>query len=161
MATTTDPPPSFFCPISSELMRDPVTSVDGHCYERSFIERWFAEKATSPLTGAALASTDVTPNHALRNEIEEWEETHCKTIARGALSPALFNAATLIGVGSFKEVHKATLSVPGAQTPTAVAVMRVRDGNVDAEAAMLLRDEAAARGAQADAEQEPGASSEA
>ena len=86
-----------------------------------------------------MASTDVTPNHALRNAIEEWEETHCKTIARGALSPALFNAATQIGVGSFKEVHKATLSVPGAQAPTAVAVMRVRDGNVGAEAAMLLR----------------------
>ena len=63
--------PSFFCPISLDIMRDPVSTEDGHCYERADIEEWFAGgNTTSPKTGAALASTTLTPNHALRNAIE-------------------------------------------------------------------------------------------
>ena len=31
-------PPSFFCPISFELMQDPVCTVDGHTYERAEIQ---------------------------------------------------------------------------------------------------------------------------
>lgn len=47
-----DAPPAFFCPISMELMRDPVSTADGHCYERASIERWFAQGSrTSPKTG--------------------------------------------------------------------------------------------------------------
>ena len=64
-------PPSFMCPISHEVMRDPVTLSDGHSYERTAIERWLTTNDTSPMTGAALKGTDVVPNHALRNSILE------------------------------------------------------------------------------------------
>ena len=68
------PPSSFICPISGELMADPVTCVDGHSYEKGCILRWFREsRVTSPVTGKALDSAAVFPNHALRNAIEEWK----------------------------------------------------------------------------------------
>ena len=68
-----EPPSSFFCPISQSPMRDPVTCADGHSYEKAEIERWLASHNTSPITGAVLASTTLTRNHALRNSIDELQ----------------------------------------------------------------------------------------
>jgi hypothetical protein len=68
------PPPSFMCPISHEIMHDPVSCADGHSYERDQIERWLAGNSKSPLTGALLPTKDVTSNHALCNLIQEWQE---------------------------------------------------------------------------------------
>ncbi|KAH9259184.1 hypothetical protein BASA81_002804 [Batrachochytrium salamandrivorans] len=66
-------PPQFFCPISQELMLDPVSTVDGHVYDRLNIQRWFnTGKMSSPVTGQALASTQLTPNHPLRQMIESY-----------------------------------------------------------------------------------------
>lgn len=33
-------PVEYLCPISSEMMQDPVSTVDGFTYERNNIERW-------------------------------------------------------------------------------------------------------------------------
>ena len=50
-----------------EMMRGLLITADGQTYERAEIESWFAlGKRTSPLTGAELTSTHVTPNIALR-----------------------------------------------------------------------------------------------
>ncbi len=59
----------MFCPITTELMVDPVVTADGHTYEREAIEQWLTRKSTSPLTGEPLAHTMLTPNHALRGSI--------------------------------------------------------------------------------------------
>ena len=46
---------TLFCPITRERMQTPVTTVDGHVFEREHIERWFAlGNGTSPMTGALL-----------------------------------------------------------------------------------------------------------
>lgn len=37
------PPPEFICPLSKELMADPVAIETGRVYERSAIESWFAQ----------------------------------------------------------------------------------------------------------------------
>ncbi len=63
---------SFQCPLTMEVMRDPVITVDGQTYERTEIEKWFAlGNRTSPLTGEALPSTNLFPNIALRKVIRE------------------------------------------------------------------------------------------
>ena len=69
-----EPPADFICPITTELMSDPVMAADGHSYERSAIERWLATKSTSPMTGEALVQSFLAPNHTLRRMIREWEE---------------------------------------------------------------------------------------
>jgi hypothetical protein len=63
---------SFQCPLTMEMMRDPVMTADGQTYERAAIEEWFAlGKRTSPLTGEELPSTNLLPNIALRKVIRE------------------------------------------------------------------------------------------
>ena len=62
---------AFVCPITNDVMSDPVITADGMTYERRAIEAWFAQgNRTSPLTGLTLASTSLTPNYALRSAIE-------------------------------------------------------------------------------------------
>jgi len=61
-----DVPDEFKCPITHEVMGDPVTIADGRTYERSAIEQWLARSNTSPMTGAILAHTHVVPNENLR-----------------------------------------------------------------------------------------------
>ena len=63
---TPELPEEVLCPITTELMVDPVFTADGHTYERKSIEQWLTKKRTSPLTGEPLAHTFLTPNHALR-----------------------------------------------------------------------------------------------
>ena len=62
-------PDAFLCPITLELMTDPVFALDGHTYERSAIEDWFAGgNMLSPKTGAEIGQLLV-PNHAMRAQI--------------------------------------------------------------------------------------------
>jgi len=63
-------PVEMQCPISHEIMKDPVLCADGHTYERSCIEEWMKHNITSPLTGKELTSTNLVPNHALRSLIQ-------------------------------------------------------------------------------------------
>jgi hypothetical protein len=68
-------PDEFLCPITHELMTDPVITADGQSYERNAINQWFQRGAlTSPATGAVLPSNILTPNHALRNAINKFNE---------------------------------------------------------------------------------------
>ncbi|CAM0912386.1 unnamed protein product [Alopecurus aequalis] len=74
-------PPYFLCPISLELMRDPVTLATGITYDRGSIERWLfdaAHHATCPVTQRKLAPEDreATPNHTLRRLIQAWCALH-------------------------------------------------------------------------------------
>ena len=68
-----EPPADFICPITTEIMSDPVMAADGHAYERTAIERWLATKSTSPMTGGELEHPYLTPNHMLRRMIRDWD----------------------------------------------------------------------------------------
>ncbi|GAB4834063.1 hypothetical protein Ancab_032316 [Ancistrocladus abbreviatus] len=67
-------PPYFLCPISLEIMGDPVTICTGITYDRENIERWIfiSNKNTCPVTKQLLTGTDLTPNHTLRRLIQSW-----------------------------------------------------------------------------------------
>ncbi|CAD7949705.1 unnamed protein product [Amoebophrya sp. A120] len=63
----------FRCPILHDVMQDPVCTKDGHTYDRSAISEWFKTgNRTSPITGKALISTKLRPNHALRKAIAAY-----------------------------------------------------------------------------------------
>lgn len=66
-------PYHFRCPISLELMRDPVTVSTGQTYDRGSIESWVATgNTTCPVTRVPLSDFNVIPNHTLRRLIQEW-----------------------------------------------------------------------------------------
>ena len=69
-------PPEFLCPITLEVMRDPVLCDDGHSYERATILRWLATNPTSPTTRAPMSVTTVRPNDALKSAIDRWCHHH-------------------------------------------------------------------------------------
>ncbi|BAT74938.1 U-box domain-containing protein 11-like [Vigna umbellata] len=66
-------PEDFLCPISLELMRDPVIVATGQTYERSYIQRWIdCGNTTCPKTQQKLQHLTLTPNYVLRSLISQW-----------------------------------------------------------------------------------------
>ncbi|CAK9140809.1 unnamed protein product [Ilex paraguariensis] len=66
-------PYHFRCPISLELMSDPVTVSTGQTYDRASIESWVATgNTTCPVTRAPLSDFTLIPNHTLRRLIQDW-----------------------------------------------------------------------------------------
>ncbi|XP_031270130.1 U-box domain-containing protein 44 [Pistacia vera] len=69
---------AFVCPLTKQVMCDPVTIENGQTFDREAIEKWFKEcrdsgrKLVCPLTLRELRSTELNPSIALRNTIEEW-----------------------------------------------------------------------------------------
>ncbi|XP_057435698.1 U-box domain-containing protein 15 [Lotus japonicus] len=70
-------PHEFLCPITLEIMTDPVIVASGQTYERESIEKWFeSSHNTCPKTRQPLAHLQLAPNCALKNLIEEWCESN-------------------------------------------------------------------------------------
>eukprot|EP00698_Gefionella_okellyi_P008352 TRINITY_DN2069_c0_g1_i12.p2 TRINITY_DN2069_c0_g1~~TRINITY_DN2069_c0_g1_i12.p2 ORF type:complete len:221 (-),score=38.39 TRINITY_DN2069_c0_g1_i12:1291-1953(-) len=65
-------PRQLLCPITLELMLDPVVAADGHTYEREHIQKWFETHCTSPKTGLVLPNKDLVPNLAIRSLAREY-----------------------------------------------------------------------------------------
>lgn len=75
------------CPITKATMVDPVSTEDGHTYERAAIQDWFARgNRSSPATGRALGSLTLTPNFLVRQMI-------AATTAAGAATATMTGAA--------------------------------------------------------------------
>lgn len=64
-------PESFFCPLTHEVMHDPVVDPEGNTYERAAIEEWLKKESTSPITRTPLQASSLVSNRALRDAIEE------------------------------------------------------------------------------------------
>ncbi|XP_017828941.2 WD repeat, SAM and U-box domain-containing protein 1 isoform X9 [Callithrix jacchus] len=72
-------PDEFICPITRELMKDPVIASDGYSYEKEAMENWIStKKRTSPMTNLVLPSVVLTPNRTLKMAIDRWLELHQK-----------------------------------------------------------------------------------
>ncbi|XP_063068591.1 WD repeat, SAM and U-box domain-containing protein 1 isoform X2 [Engraulis encrasicolus] len=73
-STCTGVPNEYLCPITQELMKDPVIAADGYSYEREAIESWIRTKnRSSPMTNLPLQTTLLTPNHTLKMAISRWK----------------------------------------------------------------------------------------
>ncbi|XP_060196420.1 U-box domain-containing protein 21-like [Lycium barbarum] len=71
-------PSQFTCPISLDLMKDPVTLSTGITYDRKNIEKWINESGknqTCPITNQELKcdiEPVLIPNHNIRKMIQQW-----------------------------------------------------------------------------------------
>ncbi|XP_019193993.1 PREDICTED: U-box domain-containing protein 9-like [Ipomoea nil] len=71
------PPKEFLCPLSGELMNDPVVLSSGQTYDRPFIEKWLKDgNQTCPQTQQILSNMVLLPNHLARKLISKWCEEH-------------------------------------------------------------------------------------
>ncbi|CAN8241019.1 unnamed protein product [Cochlearia groenlandica] len=63
----------LLCPISLEIMNDPVVLETGHTYDRSSITKWFdSGNYTCPKTGKILASIDLVDNFSVKQVIHNY-----------------------------------------------------------------------------------------
>lgn len=68
-----DIPDEYRCPISLDLMRDPVIVASGHTYDRNSIAQWInSGHHTCPKSGQRLIHMALIPNYALKSLIHQW-----------------------------------------------------------------------------------------
>ncbi|KAM0014671.1 putative adaptor protein Cbl domain superfamily [Helianthus debilis subsp. tardiflorus] len=81
-------PFEFLCPITLEIMRDPVIVATGQTYERANIQQWLdSDRRCCPKTGLPLAHTALAPNVALHNLIQQWCQTNNYQIPKKSPPP--------------------------------------------------------------------------
>ncbi|KAJ0228796.1 U-box domain-containing protein 17 [Hirschfeldia incana] len=110
---TTSVPKDFVCPISLDLMTDPVIVSTGQTYDRSSIARWMEEgHCTCPKTGQTLVDSRILPNRALKNLIAQWctaSGVACESefITDSTTNEGFLSSPTRAAV----EANKATVSI--------------------------------------------------
>ena len=92
-------PVEIICPISHDVMLDPVVASDGHTYERAQIEMWLTDHTTSPMTGAALEHTTLTVNIAVRGMVQDFLDA-CRAAGADPNDAAWDDAADGHGQGN-------------------------------------------------------------
>lgn len=64
-------PPYFCCPLSLELMLDPVIAASGQTCEQASVQKWLDHGVTTcPKTGQKLAHSNLIPNLVIDQGIE-------------------------------------------------------------------------------------------
>ncbi|KAG5401357.1 hypothetical protein IGI04_015964 [Brassica rapa subsp. trilocularis] len=67
----------FFCPLSLEVMNDPVIVLSGQTYEKAFIKRWIdLGLKVCPKTRQTLTHTTLIPNYTVKALISNWCDTN-------------------------------------------------------------------------------------
>lgn len=70
-------PEEFLCPITQELMDEPVVGKDGHTYERKAIQKWLQQhplSPISPITREPMTEADLKPNFALKSMLDRYKK---------------------------------------------------------------------------------------
>ena len=113
-------PTSFICPITSDVMSDPVIDPEGNSYERAAIEDWLTRSTTSPVTRTTLTADDLIPNRALRESIEEYVASQAASAAAPPLPPtAVYSSPPDASAPPLPPSHA------GAATPSASTAVNV------------------------------------
>lgn len=125
--TFTTIPKDFCCPISLELMADPVIISSGQTYDRVSISRWIEDgHCTCPKSGQLLVHKKLIPNKALRNLITHWCVTH-----RILYSPAEHSD---LAAGYFPAAPASRATVEANKATTCLLIQELRRGSVSGKA---------------------------
>jgi hypothetical protein len=57
--------PIPICPITQDVMREPVIDKEGNTYEKSAILEWLKTNNNSPITRNVISASELIPNRAL------------------------------------------------------------------------------------------------
>ncbi|KAL4190320.1 hypothetical protein AMTRI_Chr07g24140 [Amborella trichopoda] len=98
-------PPSYFCcPLSLELMSDPVIVASGQTFERAFIQKWLDEGMDiCPKTRQTLNHTNLIPNYTVKALISNWCEVNNKRL-QDPIKPIISDKALAYSVSPSSKV---------------------------------------------------------
>ncbi|MBA0834644.1 hypothetical protein Goarm_006974 [Gossypium armourianum] len=143
---------TFFCPLTKQVMDDPVTIENGVTYERKVITEWFEtfshqDNIVCPTTGMKLKSRVLSANVALKTTIEEWKERNEVArikVARTALSLACSDGMILEAIRDLQHICKRrrnnkVLVVSVGILPLLIRLLGYKDRDVRCEVLELLR----------------------
>ncbi|XVE74416.1 hypothetical protein DITRI_Ditri12bG0015400 [Diplodiscus trichospermus] len=143
---------TFFCPLTKQIMDDPVTIESGVTYERKAITEWFKtfshqEDIICPTTGMKLTSKALSTNAALKTTIEEWKDRNEAArikVARAALSLASSESMIMEAIRDLqhmckrKQYNKMQILSAGI-LPLLIKLLGFRDREVRCGSLELLR----------------------
>ena len=102
-----EPPEPLCCPITRELMRDPVCNSLGNTYERAALVAAWARRPgheCDPLTNVKMPNTALVPNQTVRRQIVAWLDEEPAFVPEGwggrMLAPLLFSAPAAVPAAS-------------------------------------------------------------
>lgn len=86
-----EPLQSFICPITRDVMVDPVETSSGQTFERAAIQEWIGDgKTVCPLTMTPIEPAVLRPNKTLRQSIEEWRDRNIMIAIKTTKQKLLF-----------------------------------------------------------------------
>lgn len=74
--STVPVPEEFICPLTLDVMSEPLLSREGHNYEREAIMNWVADHGTSPLTRETMRPSQLVRNRTLEARIRVFLQQH-------------------------------------------------------------------------------------
>jgi hypothetical protein len=109
-------PSEFLCPITYDIMINPVVGSDGHTFEEEEIRRHLLASPYSPMTRQYMDISSLRTNYALKSQIERY---HATAVAVTALAVKPFRSEALT-VAATTSVHDGAETVSITLTPPAV-----------------------------------------
>ncbi|KAK7292841.1 hypothetical protein RJT34_15695 [Clitoria ternatea] len=140
-----EPLQSFYCPITQDVMVDPVETSSGQTFERSAIEKWFAEgNKLCPLTLIPLDTSILRPNKTLKQSIEEWKDRNtmikigtCKEKIQSGNDEVLPSLKTLQELCEQKAQHREWVILEN-YIPVLIQILDSRNRDVRNHALVIL-----------------------
>ncbi|KAF9676954.1 hypothetical protein SADUNF_Sadunf08G0057000 [Salix dunnii] len=101
-------PNEFRCPISLELMKDPVIVSSGHTYDRNSIAHWInSGHHTCPMSGKRLIHMALMPNYALKSLLHQWcQDNNVPLIENSTSSSSKFERSSSKSKLSEKDIDR-------------------------------------------------------
>ncbi|KAJ8774619.1 hypothetical protein K2173_017065 [Erythroxylum novogranatense] len=143
---------TFYCPLTKQIMEDPVTLETGVTCERKAIEKLFEEfgdlrDILCPVTGQKLSSRSFATNMALKTTIQEWiERNEAARIKVSLAALSLDSSAAMIleaiidlqGICK-RKIYNRVQVCNGGIVPLLVKFMGYKDRNVRCATLELLK----------------------
>ncbi|KAL7584048.1 U-box domain-containing protein 44 [Lactuca sativa] len=142
-----EPLQSFYCPITGDVMEDPVETPSGHSFERYAIEKWLAEGNNGcPITKTPLKASGLRTNKTLRQSIEEWRDRNTMIFIGSMKSRILSNEEeeVIVSLGKLRdlclerELHQEWLMMED-YLPVLLSLLSTKNFKIRSHVLVILR----------------------